>query len=451
MPTKPTHILLVEDSPDDADILMEFLNEACPEEFVFTHVFYLRNALEELLRESPDVVLQDLNLPDSEGIETFRRLHAAAPQLPVVVLTGIADETVAIEAVKQGAQDYLVKGEVDANRISRAVRFAIERQRNLREAGTPGTDAIGQTLPIQEVPTVVGDYHIVRTLGEGNTGIVFLVEKDGTGPSPSFQAALKILRPAGLPDHRSTELTERFLQEAEILSGFDHPNIVKVFEFGKTQAKGIPYMVMEYLTGTRLRDLVGKRDDLSFAQKVSIVRQLADALEAIHQGGVCHRDIKPDNILVSEELVPTITDFGIARKPFSELTGKLEILGTPLYMAPEAFVSAHTDPRADIFSLGALFYELLLGQPPFTGDTVPQLARRIRRTLPTEPRKLVPDLPFALQQILARMLRKRPDKRYQAAAELVHDLDAFLQDEPRAKPQPLGNRLLAHVLPKIWS
>jgi len=444
--------LLVEDCLDDADILMETLGENVDTEFAFTHVLYLRDAVEKFSTERFDVILVDLNLPDSEGISTFRRLHKVASGTPMVVLTGMADESLAIEAVQLGAQDYLTKGAADGPRIHRALRFAIERHRNLIEAqtGKQVVDPLKQTWSTRGVPDMIAGYRILKTLGEGNTGIVFLVEKE-TEDGRTLHHALKILRTAVVPEQDSGALARRFLQEAEIIAGVDHANIVRVFGFGRSENTNIPYMTMEHVDGQSLRYFVGDKASLSYAEKASIVRQLADALSVIHAQHVYHRDIKPDNILVTQELIPKITDFGIAKRPLSELTGPLEILGTPAYMAPEAFVSSATDHRADIFSLGTLFYELLIGTRPFEADNIPQLARKITDELPCEPRKLAPDLPPLLQQILARMLKKRPEARYLSAKEVVKDLDAFLLGASSGAPDTLGSRLLAHVFGRNWS
>jgi len=129
---------------------------------------------------------------------------------------------------------------------------------------------------------------------------------------------------------------------------------------------------------------------------------------------------------VTRDLVAKLTDFGIARRPESDLTGPVEIMGTPAYMAPESFASTLTDHRADIFSLGTLSYELLVGKRPFVGETIPQLAEMIRSGCPEAPTKVVPEFPPALQYVLSRMLKKRPEWRYQSATELIADIDAFL-------------------------
>lgn len=452
MPSHQIKALLVEDSFDDADILMETLGESGDTEFDFTHVLYLRDAVKKFSAERFDVILVDLNLPDSEGLNTFRKLYKVASSTPMVVLTGMADENIAIEAVQLGAQDYLTKGVADGPRIHRALRFAIERHRNLVEAktGKQVVDPLKQTWSMRGVPHTIAGYRILKTLGEGNTGIVFLVEKE-TEDGETIHYALKILRSAVVPEQDPGALARRFLQEAEIIAGVNHANIIRVFEFGRSENSNIPYMIMEPIDGQSLRHFVGDKASLTYAEKASIVRQLADALSAIHAQHVYHRDIKPDNILVTQELIPKITDFGIAKRPLSELTGPLEILGTPAYMAPEAFVSSATDHRADIFSLGTLFYELLLGTRPFEAGNIPQLARKITDELPREPRKLAPDLPPLLQQILAHMLKKRPEARYLSAQELVKDLDAFLLGASSGAPDSLGNRLLAHVFGRNWS
>jgi serine/threonine-protein kinase len=161
-------------------------------------------------------------------------------------------------------------------------------------------------------------------------------------------------------------------------------------------------------------------------QKALILRQIADALSAIHERKICHRDIKPANIMVDQALTVKLTDFGIAHLPDSDLTMTANILGTPTYMSPEAFISAKVDERSDIFSLGTVAYEFLLGRKPFQSDNIRALARVIQFSKPQAPCKINPNFPRKLQQILAKMLKKDPANRYRSATEVVTEIDEYL-------------------------
>jgi serine/threonine protein kinase len=201
---------------------------------------------------------------------------------------------------------------------------------------------------------------------------------------------------------------------------------VQVVEYGLTSDEKLPFIVMEYLSGKTLKYYTDHPNELSPREKVEILRQIAEALAAIHAQGICHRDIKPHNILLSDEGRAKVMDFGIARLPDSELTMTSELLGSPAYLAPESFLSAHVDHRGDLFSMGILAYELLLGEKPFKGANLSNFAHLIQHERPIEPRKLQPGFPLRLQGLLARMLKKKRDERIASAVLVSQELETFL-------------------------
>ena len=145
---------------------------------------------------------------------------------------------------------------------------------------------------------------------------------------------------------------KRFMNEAKAVSAVMHPNIVSIVEYGVCESEKIPFIAMEYARGKSLKEYIIDEDEFTTVQKALILRQIADALSAIHERKICHRDIKPANIMVDQALTVKLTDFGIAHLPDSDLTMTANIIGTPTYMSPEAFISAKVDERSDIFSLG---------------------------------------------------------------------------------------------------
>jgi serine/threonine-protein kinase len=173
------------------------------------------------------------------------------------------------------------------------------------------------------------------------------------------------------------------------------------------------------------------------------------ALDAIHARGMYHRDVKPDNIMISKTMDAKIIDFGIAKLLDSRLTLPFQVMGTPAYMAPEAFLSAEVDHRADIFSMGVLAYELLVGRRPFGGESIPVLAGQIRTMAPQDPRRFLPNFPPGLQDILARMLRKQPDSRYQSTQEVLEDIDAFTAGAPALR-HAHGNGFFGRLFSRDW-
>ena len=247
-------------------------------------------------------------------------------------------------------------------------------------------------------------------------GIVLLVEKD------EKQYAMKILRKDNQDDAFALQI-KRFIREAEILHKIDHPNIVKIYEYGISERDGAPFFVMEYVSGKPLDTCILDNSFLP-EKKMSIIRQIASALHIVHNKGVIHRDVKPSNIILTEEESVKLTDFGIAGVEDSELTMQSDVLGSPAYMSPEAFNSGkETNEKSDIFSLGIIAYELFTGVNPFKGDTINQIMHQIKTKRPLEPMKLVADIDPGIQDILGKMLAKDPAGRFDNAVEIVDSLD----------------------------
>jgi serine/threonine-protein kinase len=213
---------------------------------------------------------------------------------------------------------------------------------------------------------------------------------------------------------------QRFFQEARAAGRLNHPNIVTIHDAG--QADGVAYIAMEFLDGTSLRQILDEQPPVSIARAVEIAGQVARGLAYAHEQGVIHRDIKPANIIVLKNRRPKITDFGIAR--LSDADGRSgERAGSPKYMAPEQIrADATIDGRADLFSLGAVFYEMLTGRAPFTGETVHEIMEQVLEVDPPHPASANDRMSPELDAIVMRMLAKRPGDRYPSARSLFRDL-----------------------------
>lgn len=286
--------------------------------------------------------------------------------------------------------------------------------------------ALDTSMPWPSIPDT--GFSIVRTLGAGNMGVVLLVERN------KKHYAMKIVRRdiGRVSENRSNET---FLRKAEILATIDHPNVIGVVEYGISGGDdGVPYMVMEFVPGHPLNQLPGKeKKDIGW--KLSVLRQVAMALDALHAKGLVHRDVKPGNILVVEDGTAKLGDFGIAGVMDAENGSVLGAFGSPAYMAPEAFdPDKPKDARSDIFSLGVVAYELFTGVKPFAGTTVAAVKRSIQRTNPIVPWELEPSLPAHIADLLAGMLEKSPERRIDSAAEVARRLSA----EPRASRKRAG-------------
>lgn len=375
-------------------------------------------AAEEILAtRQPCLVIADLRMPGQSGLDLLQAMRRRGCPTPVVMISGDTDVEMAVACLRAGAADFLTKPFT-----LRQLRDTVARVL----ASSPLAAGLQATVAVTPGQTMIDGYRIVRTLGCGSNGIVYLTERNDDHGGGARPYAVKVFR--DLVYHDAAERSEalrRFCREAELLSRVQHPCVRAVVGYGVHGDAQTPYLAMEYLDGKPLRELIGQAS-LSVCDKVFLLRQVAEALQAVHRAGICHRDVKPSNIFVLPDLRAKLTDFGIARTLNSELTVANSFLGTPAYAAPEAFLTAQVDHRADLFSLGVVAYELLLGRLPFAGDTFSAVGHQIETAKPLCPRRLDPDFPPALQDILARLLRKRPDERYPSAAVAADHLGAFL-------------------------
>jgi eukaryotic-like serine/threonine-protein kinase len=254
-------------------------------------------------------------------------------------------------------------------------------------------------------------------------GVVYLAHD----PQIDRPVALKVLRADRMV---SEEFVERFLKEARAIGRLTHPNIVVVYDVGRDH--GTIYIAMEYLEGSILTDLIhsGRPDYATWAR---VGADIAETLAYAHDKGIIHRDIKPSNIIMTKDMRVKLTDFGIARMEDPAATSHTQvgaILGTPSYMSPEQVAGRRVDGRSDLFSLGVVLYEWLLGQRPFTGRNITAVFRAVSDEAPTPPRDLDPELPPSVSDLLLKALQKPAGDRFsdgrQMAAALRNCLNATL-------------------------
>ena len=262
----------------------------------------------------------------------------------------------------------------------------------------------------------LGRYVIETEIGRGAMGVVF----KATDSVLQRVVAVKTVNMALEREH-ADKYEARFYQEARAAGGLNHPNIVTVYDAGK--AGDVVYMAMEYIQGVELRTLFTEGQPMGVSQALSIAAQVAEGLAYAHQAGVVHRDIKPANIMVVADGPVKITDFGIARmRASADLTQTGVMLGSPKYMSPEQVIGKRADHRSDIFSLGVILYEMLTGAAPFSGENVTALMYQIVNFAPPAPSAVNRAVPEMLDFIVAKMLAKLLEERYQDARELARDL-----------------------------
>lgn len=267
----------------------------------------------------------------------------------------------------------------------------------------------------QMQPDTLGRYRILGELGRGAMGIVY----EALDPLIERKVAIKTIR-LDLSDSERQAFEERFFREAKSAGQLIHPNIVTIFDAGKSD--DLAYITMEVLNGPNLRDLLDKHAPITPSEIANILAQAAEALAFAHSRGIVHRDIKPGNIILLDNRHVKIADFGIAQLPTGSHTLAGTILGSPKYMSPEQLSGKEIDGRSDIFSLGVVLYEMLTGEAPFYGDNVSAIMYQVLHDDPPPPSKLNPRLPTLFNQIVAKALHKNPDARYASAAEMAREL-----------------------------
>jgi serine/threonine-protein kinase len=237
--------------------------------------------------------------------------------------------------------------------------------------------------------------------------------------------AIKTLSYASVDAESLEEVKERFLQEAEAAGNLAHPNIVTIYDVG--EERDMAYMAMELLTGHQLTENCRENNLLPVKRVLELVSAVAEALQYAHSNGVVHRDIKPDNIILLENGKVKVADFGIARVISASRTQTGVILGTPSYMSPEQAEGLRVDGRSDLFSLGVVFYELLSGKKPFTGDSIANLMYAIANASYVPLSKVAPDVPQCCKKIVKKMLNKKPEKRAKSADDVVKSIRRCLE------------------------
>jgi tRNA A-37 threonylcarbamoyl transferase component Bud32 len=417
-------VLLIADDPEYRRLLRQHLATALTALDVSEHVPARDGPLpKEFTAAGFDVVLLDHAPAGGDGIAWLKDFFIRPQFPPVIYVAATGDDAEAALALKSGALGSLAKTKIDHARFAELLREAHRRRREAVQAWRL-SPAAAQSYRFGSV-SIRGE-RCIRTLATSAISTVYLAESERAGKL----VVLKVLRQ--VPDTTEKVTTfDRFLQEYEIIGAIDHPNVVKIYDLGV--ADDHAYIAMEYFPSGDLRARIKR--GMAAADAAIVLRQMAEALAAIHAEGVLHRDLKPGNVMLRADGTIALIDFGLAKQLEleAEITATGEIFGTPYYMSPEQGHGRDVDVRSDIYSLGVIFFEMLSGRKPFLAPT-PMAVIYKHSHAP------VPELPAptaAWQPVLQRLLAKGPTERYQSAREVVAAVDAVLAAQapaPAAAP-----------------
>ena len=390
--------LVIDDDADYRQLLRYHLEVEWPDAVIDEHQPSSAGSLPPTFDlASVDLVLLAHPISGDEDFRFLRRLRQRGGCPPVLLFAAQSDEFLAVDALKAGAANFFPKDRVKHQRLIEVVRGELNVRR---------LDPTGELLVDHKALVGPLKRRLVAKLYAGDLSSVYLAEAE----NGADRIALKVLR--HVPDSGGGRLFDRFLQEYEIIARLRHENVVRIFDLGV--ADDHAYIAMEYLGAGSLAQRL--RRAIAPATTALYARQIGAALAAIHGAGVLHRDLKPANIMFREDGSLALIDFGLAKEMrlHAAITGAGQIFGTPYYMSPEQGHAEPTDERSDLYSMGCIFYEMLMGQRPFTASTpMGVIYRHAHAPRPRLPRALT-----HFQPVLDRLLAVERVERYQSASEL---------------------------------
>jgi DNA-binding response OmpR family regulator len=397
-------VLVIDDDDDLRTLLTHFIKEQWPQSFVEQFDPLERDMPDESFElGSYDVVVLDYMLGRGDGLQWLQAFKKRGDCPPVLFLTGAGNEIIAVRAMKAGADDYQRKQELTREKLITSIRALVR-------------DGHEKTLPPEMAARIAGEslgarikipgIKILRLIGEGGMSRVYLASRD----SDDEPLVAKVLREEILKDKKALQ---RFMEEYAMVERIQSRHVARIYGHGISEEHA--YLVMEFFEGgdlsKRLGDKALKADDA-----LRLFRELMFALGDIHEKGILHRDLKPQNLMFRNDGSLALVDFGIAKHVDAiERTSHGEILGTPRYMSPEQVQGRALDLRTDIYSAGVLLFQMLTGQHMFTGETAIEVAMHHINTPPPP----LPDHLAQYQRLMEKLVEKDRDARFRNADEVL--------------------------------
>lgn len=407
MSDAPKGFLVIDDNDEFAALVHHHLQRTWPDATIECYNPIVRGRPPDNFNWGAyDVVLLDYQLGNDDGLR-WLRTFGKNPGFPLtIMLTAEGSEDIAVKAFKLGAHDYIPKRQMNAAVLINAIREAWDSREPAPEKSTG--------------PFEIKGYRLLEKIGQGATAMVYRAQRISDGQDLVIKALLT--DGAGVDAY-----VERFLQEYDIIDRVRHPNVVRIYDRGCTSDS--LYIAMEFFAGGDLRNRLAGNRALPAREALQIARKIAEGLHAVHRAGVIHRDLKPSNVMIRGDGTPAIIDFGIAKQVEAGLayTQAGLVLGTPGYSSPENLCGKPVDPRSDLYSLGAILYEMLSGERAFAPASTPALLyQQLNSPLPRLPAGV-----SAYQAVIERTMSKEPEGRYASAAELVAVLRSLEEVAPK--------------------
>jgi DNA-binding response OmpR family regulator len=408
--TAAPRVLVVDDEPYIRTTVREVMRD---QGYEVTEASSSEECLEILATRPMDVVLLDIKLPGMDGMEAFRRICRENYRVDVIMISGHGTIETAVEAMRQGAYDFLEKPFTLA-KLRNVVKSVLDRRRQERSLEHTG-----------EKDRLIGKYRIVGKISAGGTATVYRAVQTDLDRT----VALKVLH-----SHLTgtDEFHERFFREAKITASLSHPGIVQIFDYGRDGASH--FLAMEYIEGSSLDRHISAKRPLPMEVGLFIMADVCRALAHAHDRGVVHRDLKPQNILLSREGRVKLADFGMARLldgSLQQLTAPNHIAGTPQFLSPEQTRGGEAGPASDIFSLGTMLYLLSTGHLPFAGPNIAAVIYQISQCSYEEPLRRNPRLDARLARAIAACLQKDPAGRFAHVEEARREIVACIGEKDR--------------------
>ena len=394
----------------DEETREKFRKALIEKDFEVKAVQNVWEVFEALIDYTFDIFIADSNLPGTTCDELVKYCRKRHPAMQTIILAHNPTIAEAVSTTKQGIFNYL-EMPVDEKTITSQARMALIEKKDRMIRNLVPNLAINKNI-FKFLPNL----DVVKQIGTGSTGIVFQVKKSNAN------YALKILRSDLAPEMHQLQRGGQFLSEAKILSNIKHPNIVEIYDYGFSD-NYMPYILMEFIKGKPLTKII-KNNSLDQKKRLNLFLQICKAIQFIHNNKVLHRDIKPGNIMIADDLTVKLTDFGLAHIIDTNASSENQISGSPAYMSPEAFSETDTiDRHSDIFSLGILGYELFTGEKPFSGNNIPEIRHSICNMKPAAPSKINPEVHMEIEYILHEMLAKKPKNRFDNLTNVISSIE----------------------------